>query len=233
MTGVARRQTYHRQVERLRDRRDRLAVRRLDIVLVFTGLALLVATAAFLTDHSLSFALIDRSADLAINSVTVLAAGSLAALALARYRESGRLAGLYQASAFLLIAWIALLNVAVVVLKVDAQLRAVVGKPAARSEAAAAVHCVDLASHRGSLARRRRTCSGEPGASSATHPPDAADAGGRHQHRRRASCTSSASGCRPSTSCFRLHRRRPASSQMIQAATLLRRADGYECASRS
>ena len=74
-------------------------------------------TAAFLVDPSLSFALIDRSADVAVNSLTVLAAGSLAALALARYRESGRLAGLYQSSAFLLLAWVALMNVAVVVLR--------------------------------------------------------------------------------------------------------------------
>ena len=106
-------------MERLRGRRDRLELRRLDLVLAFGGLALLIATAAFLTDRSLSFVLLDRSADVAINSLTVLAAASLAALALARYRESGRLAGLYQASAFLLIAWVSLINVAVVVLKVE------------------------------------------------------------------------------------------------------------------
>ncbi len=106
-------------MERLRERRDRLAVRRLDIVLLVTALALTLATFAFLTDPSLSFALLDRSADVAINSLTVLAAGSLAALALARYRESGRLAGLFQSSAFLLIAWVALVNVVVVILKAD------------------------------------------------------------------------------------------------------------------
>jgi len=118
---VARWQTYHRQMDRLRERRDRLAVRRLDLVLVLTAGALLALTAAFLADKSLSFALLDRSADVAINALTVLAAGSLAALALARYREAGRLAGLFQASAFLLIAWISLLNVAVTVLKFEPQ----------------------------------------------------------------------------------------------------------------
>src|SRR4051812_5824712 len=112
MNSLARWPTYHRQMERLRDRRDRLAVRRLDIVLVVTAVALIAATAAFLTDKSLSFALLDRSADVAINSLMVLASGSLAALALARYREAGRLAGLFQASAFLVIAWVSLLNVA-------------------------------------------------------------------------------------------------------------------------
>ncbi len=120
MSGVARWQTYHRQVERLRDlrdRRDRLAVRRLDLVLTVTAVGMLLLTGAFLLDPSLSFALIDRSADFAMNALTVLAAGSLAALALARYRESGRVAGLFQSSAFLLLAWVALLNVSVVVLR--------------------------------------------------------------------------------------------------------------------
>ena len=56
---------------------------------------------------------------MSINSLTVLAAGSLAALALARYRESGRLAGLFQSSAFLLVAWVALLTVVVVVFRVE------------------------------------------------------------------------------------------------------------------
>jgi signal transduction histidine kinase len=117
VTGVARWQTYHRQMDRLREGRDRLAIQRLDLILFLTGGGLLIATIAFLLDPSLSFALIDRSADVAINSLTVLAAASLAALALARYRESGRLAGLFQSSAFLLMAWVAFLNVSVVVLK--------------------------------------------------------------------------------------------------------------------
>ncbi|MGI8928815.1 MAG: sensor histidine kinase [Candidatus Limnocylindrales bacterium] len=104
-------------MELLRERRDRLAIRRLDLVLIVTAVGMLLVTAAFLLDPSLSFALIDRSADVAVNSLTVLAAGSLAALALARYRESGRIAGLFQSSAFLLLAWVALLNVSVVVLR--------------------------------------------------------------------------------------------------------------------
>ncbi|MEX2547714.1 MAG: sensor histidine kinase [Chloroflexota bacterium] len=104
-------------MERLRARRDLLAIRQLDLVLLVTAIGGILLTVAFLVDPSLSFALIDRSADVAINSLTVLAAGSLAALALARYRESGRLAGLFQSSAFLLLAWVALLNVSVVVLR--------------------------------------------------------------------------------------------------------------------
>jgi signal transduction histidine kinase len=121
MSSAARWQTYHHQMDRLRERRDRLAVRRLDLVLVLTAFGLLALTAAFLADKSLSFALLDRSADVAVNALTVLAAGSLAALALARYREAGRLAGLFQASAFLLIAWVSLLNVTVTVAKFEPQ----------------------------------------------------------------------------------------------------------------
>src|SRR4051794_28896665 len=121
MSGTARLQTYQRQMDRLRERRDRLAVRRLDFVLVVTTLVLVVVTAALLVDKSLSFALVDRSADVAINALTVLAAGSLAALALARYRESGRLAGPFQASAVFLLAWVSLLNVAVPIIKFEPQ----------------------------------------------------------------------------------------------------------------
>ncbi|MEA2675927.1 MAG: hypothetical protein QOJ81_68 [Chloroflexota bacterium] len=108
-------------MDRLRERRDRLAFQQLDLVLLVTGLALTLLTFAFLNDPSLSFALLDRSTDVAVNSLTLLAAASLAALALARYRESGRLAGLFQSSAFLLLGWVAFVNVAVNVLKVETQ----------------------------------------------------------------------------------------------------------------
>ena len=108
-------------MDRLRERRDRLAIQQLDLVLLLTGAALTLLTFAFLTDPSLSFALLDRSTDVAVNSLTLLAAASLAALALARFRESGRLAGLFQSSAFLLLGWFAFVNIAVSVLRVEAQ----------------------------------------------------------------------------------------------------------------
>lgn len=111
--------TYHRRMERLLERRDRLAVRRLDLALALTAAGLVIGTIAFLNDPSLSFALLDRSTDVAVNSLALLAAGSLAALALARYRESGRLAGLFQSSAFLLLGWVALVNMGAIVLKVE------------------------------------------------------------------------------------------------------------------
>jgi signal transduction histidine kinase len=116
-------------MERLRERRDRLAVRQLDIVLIVTAVGLVLLTAAFLFDPSLSFVLIDRSADTAIHSLTALAAASLAALALARYRESGRIAGLFQASAFLLLAWTSIVFVAVIVLRKEGDLGLTLGLP--------------------------------------------------------------------------------------------------------
>ncbi|MEP7158884.1 MAG: sensor histidine kinase [Chloroflexota bacterium] len=106
-------------METLRERRDLLAVRRLDLALGLTAAGMVIGTLAFLNDPSLSFALLDRSTDVSVNSLTLLAAGSLAALALARYREAGRLAGLFQSSAFLLLGWVALVNMAAIVLKVE------------------------------------------------------------------------------------------------------------------
>ena len=116
-------------MERLWERRDRVALRRLDLVLLITTVGLILVTAAFLLDESLSFSLVDRSLDVAINSLAMLAAGSLAALALARYRESGRVAGLFQSSAFLVMTLISGLNVALVAVKVDAKFGMELGLP--------------------------------------------------------------------------------------------------------
>ena len=129
LSDAARWETYHRQVDRLRERGDRLGVRRLDIALAITALLLLAITTAFLADKGLSFAILDRSADVAVNALTLLAAGSVAALALARYREAGRLAGLYQASAFTLVAWISLLNISIEVQKIEGQFGLSLGSP--------------------------------------------------------------------------------------------------------
>ena len=116
-------------MERLRERRDRLAVRQLDLVLVLTAVGLLLVTAAFLFDRSLSFVLVDRSAATVVHSLSALAAASLAALALARYRESGRIAGLFQASAFLLMALVSVVVVAVIIAKREADVGLTLGLP--------------------------------------------------------------------------------------------------------
>ncbi|HWH24866.1 MAG TPA: sensor histidine kinase [Candidatus Limnocylindria bacterium] len=107
------------QVDGLGEARDRTAVRRLDAVLLGITIALGGLTAFILLDPLLSFVLVDRSLDVAINSLVLLGSGSLAALTLARYRESGRVAGLFQSSAFLVVAWLAGIVTILVVLKVE------------------------------------------------------------------------------------------------------------------
>ncbi|HUG49027.1 MAG TPA: sensor histidine kinase [Candidatus Limnocylindria bacterium] len=121
-------------MELLREGRDRLALRRLDIVLVGITVALLLVTALLLVDPSFGFALPDRSLDVTTNSLIALAGLSLAALALARYRESGRVSGLFQSSAFLLMAWVTLINVALVVFREDARFFLTLGGPPEQSQ---------------------------------------------------------------------------------------------------
>lgn len=101
------------------DSRDRRATRRLDGVLLVGATALSIVTLLILNDPQLSFALVDRSLEVAMTSLVLVAALSLAALALARYRESGRVAGLFQSSAFLVIGWLAGITVALFLFKAD------------------------------------------------------------------------------------------------------------------
>ncbi len=79
------------------------------------GAGMVLVTAILLFDPSFGFAFTDRSLDVTTNSLIVVAGLSLAALALARYRESGRVSGLFQSSAFLVMVWVTFVNVVVVV----------------------------------------------------------------------------------------------------------------------
>jgi len=124
---VADSRSYHRAVERARRERGRLGLHRLDVVLIGLTVFLGAATLAIVADPSLSFALPDRSLSVTLNSLTALASLALAALALARYRESGRIAGLFQSSAFLVLAWVSGLNTALVLLKKDADVGLTLG----------------------------------------------------------------------------------------------------------
>lgn len=106
-------------MERRREGLESLPISRLDIVLISTFVGLGALTLAFALDRSFTFALQDRSLDVTVNALIVLAALSLSALTLARYRESGRVAGLFQSSGFLLMGWVTFVNVAIVALKLD------------------------------------------------------------------------------------------------------------------
>jgi hypothetical protein len=78
-----------------------------------------MVTAVLYVDPAFSFAFLDRNLDITVNSLIVVAGLSLAALALARYRESGRVSGLFQSSAFLVMMWVTFVNVAVVLRGID------------------------------------------------------------------------------------------------------------------
>lgn len=106
-----------------------LRPRKLDVVLVLVAAAVVIGTGLILSDEELSLVVFDRSLDVAINSLAVLASFSLAALALVRYREGGRVAGLFQSSAFLLLAVIGSINVALVLFKIDGRVGLTLGLP--------------------------------------------------------------------------------------------------------
>jgi signal transduction histidine kinase len=128
------RRSYHPAMESERRARGRLGLRPLDLVLLLVGGVLAAATMLIALDPALSFALVDRSLRLTINSLTLLASLSLAALALGRYRESGRVAGLYQSSALLVLAWVSGLNVVLVVLKIDGRVGLTLGNQPAEMQ---------------------------------------------------------------------------------------------------
>jgi len=133
-TIVQRWQTYHRAMESERRPRARAGFRTLDLVLAGTTVVLTVLTLVIALDPSLGFALVDRSLRLTINSLTLLASLSLAAMALARYRESGRVAGLFQSSALLVLAWVSGLNVVLILLKIDGRVGLTLGNQPAEMQ---------------------------------------------------------------------------------------------------
>ncbi|HWH36670.1 MAG TPA: sensor histidine kinase [Candidatus Limnocylindrales bacterium] len=108
---------------------DRLGLRRLDLILVSVALALALSLAVIATDPQFAFALLDRSLYVVVLSLTSLGAISLAGLALARYRESGRLAGLFQSAAFLVLAWAGVVNLTLIVLRAEGRFGLTLGQP--------------------------------------------------------------------------------------------------------
>ncbi|HVM30358.1 MAG TPA: sensor histidine kinase [Candidatus Limnocylindrales bacterium] len=108
---------------------DQLGPRRLDMILLATALVLALSLFVIVSDPQFGFAITDRSLYVVIISLTALGAISLAGLALARYRESGRLAGLFQSSAFLALAWLGVVNLSLIVLRLEGRLGLTLGQP--------------------------------------------------------------------------------------------------------
>ena len=108
---------------------DRLGLKRLDLLLFLVAAVLGLVTFVIVTDPQFAFALLDPSLHVALLSLAALGATSLSTLALARYRETGRLAGLFQSSAFLVLAWAGALNLALIVFRLTTQPGLSLGQP--------------------------------------------------------------------------------------------------------
>ena len=117
------------RMERLQVQPGRFRPTRFDVVLATTVLAMAGITALLLVDPSLSVVIVDRTLDVALTSLTTLAAAGLAALAMLRYRESARVSTLLQASAFLTLASLSGVTVAMVLLKLDGRVGLTLGLP--------------------------------------------------------------------------------------------------------
>ena len=122
--------TYHRrEMQRVAIDTDRLGLKRLDLLLVLVAAVLGSATFVIATDPTFTFALLDPSLHIAVLSLAALGAASLSTLALARYRETGRLAGLFQSSAFVVMAWAGVVNLALIVFRLQTQAGLLLGPP--------------------------------------------------------------------------------------------------------
>jgi signal transduction histidine kinase len=116
-------------MERVQRERDRLRPGRLDLVLAVTVVALVGATMLVIVDPQLDFVIVDRSLDVAVNSLTTLASAGLAAVALSRYRESGRISSLFQAGALFLLSVVGGFHVLLIILRLDGRVGFSFGLP--------------------------------------------------------------------------------------------------------
>jgi signal transduction histidine kinase len=107
------------RVDRLEALGDRLGVQRFDVVASAVVGALVGLSVLLLLDPVLNRAIVDRTLDVALSSLSTLAAAGLGALAMLRYRESGRFSALLQASAFFTLASLSGITVLLVLLKLD------------------------------------------------------------------------------------------------------------------
>jgi signal transduction histidine kinase len=116
-------------MDRLMRYAERLNIHRLDLLLVAVGASLALSLFIIASDPRFAFALPDQSLYMVVVSLTAITSISLAGLALARYRESGRLAGLFQSSAFLVLAWAGVVNLAIIVLGAQGRFGLTLGAP--------------------------------------------------------------------------------------------------------
>ncbi len=116
-------------VDRVSALGDRLGLHRFDVVLVGVVALMSAITLATMIDPSLNRIIVDRTLDVALSSLGLLAAVVLSALAMLRYRESGRVSALLQASAFLTLGILDAVVIALVLDKLDGRVGLTLGMP--------------------------------------------------------------------------------------------------------
>jgi len=97
--------------------------------LLATAGILLVATLLPQIDPDLNIVVRDRTLDVALSALTLVAVAGLAALTMLRYRETGRLAAFVQSSAFALWATFTALTLLLIVFRLDGQVGMSLGDP--------------------------------------------------------------------------------------------------------
>jgi two-component system sensor histidine kinase UhpB len=102
---------------------------RLDVALLATAGILLVATLIPQLDPDLTIIMKDRTLDVALSALTMVAVTGLAALSLMRYRETGRLASYVQSSAYVLWAAFAAATLLLIVVRLDGRVGMTLGEP--------------------------------------------------------------------------------------------------------
>ena len=102
---------------------------RLDVLLLATAGGLLITTLLPQVDPDLNIVLVDRTLDVALSSLTLVATAGLTVLTVLRYRETGRLASFVQASALALWAVSMAVTVLLMVFRLDGRLGLTLGLP--------------------------------------------------------------------------------------------------------
>ena len=115
------------QPARATDQRRRTI--RLDVLLLATAGILLVAALLPQVDPDLNIVMKDRTLDVALSALTLVAVAGLAALSLMRYRETGRLASFVQSSAFALWATFTAVTLLLIVFRLDGRVGMTLGAP--------------------------------------------------------------------------------------------------------
>ena len=101
----------------------------LDVLMLATAGILLVATLLPQFDPDLNIVMKDRTLDVALSALTMVAVAGLAALSFMRYRETGRLASFVQSSAYALWATFTAVTLLLIVFRLDGRLGMSLGDP--------------------------------------------------------------------------------------------------------